>query len=261
MADEHQRQGARGKTPPHAPRRLPRFLPKLALASIVGLGVAGAFFEPYRRTWLRPQPPVPRCAMSAQLALRELEPISGYEPHDTTTGQTVGLTRSEDMAVRCASGISGAFSREITDVFAETDPERRATAARDLFLKRPPGADHDADAAVAYLYARSTIAALPKTPSLGAAADAIEGGYACRFWTRASCARRPLPPVVAMVLGPPSALGLLATLGALAWAGVLRVRDAVRARRRRRSGSVKAPVNAPETATTRDTEEGSAPSA
>lgn len=231
-----------GVAPPRRP--LPRWLGKLALASFVALLVAAAFFEPYRRTWLRRRPRVPGCAMSARVALIEPERVSGYEPHETTTGQTVWLDRGEDIAVRCALMMSERFPREVAGAFAEIDPERRANALRDLVVSRPADADHDVEAYMAYLYAAGAIQPLPRTPAVRAADDAVEEAFACRFWGNRPCARRPRPPLVAMVLGVPSALGLLATLGVLAWAGVLRARDAVRGRRKRRAAEKRAPAKA-----------------
>lgn len=223
-------------------RRLPRWWLKLLIGSFLGLAIAAVVFEPYRTTWLRRAPRLSGCAMAAKRVLLKRELVSGYEPHDTRSGAIVYLTQPDDFAVRCANGVSRALARELAEAFAEVEPARRAAALVEVLRRRGPSAAQDLEAHVAYVFASAALTPLsqelaqdPEQLARVRELDAeIDGLHACRFWRGGECAARPRPPLVALGLGAPSALGLVAALGAGTRALIQRLVDAWRRRRARR---------------------------
>jgi hypothetical protein len=202
-------------------RSLPRWWLKLLIGSLLGLAVAAALFEPYRRTWLRTAPRLSGCATVARRQLLKPERVSGYEPHDTTTGVTVYLDQPDDRAVRCAAGVSSALSAELAEAFAEAAPERRAAALVGVLRRRGPSSAQDVEAHMAYVFASAALTPISqelvgepaKLAGVRALDAEIDGLHACRFWRGGNCAARPRPPVVALGLGAPSAVGLVVAFG------------------------------------------------
>jgi hypothetical protein len=223
-------------------RSPPRWWLKLLIGSLLGLALAAATFEPYRRTWLRTAPRLSACARAAQRALFKPQLVSGVEPHETTTGATVYLTQPDDRAVRCASGASRALAGELAAAFAEVEPDRRAEALVDVVRRRGPSAEQDLAARMAHLFASAALSPIsqelasdPQRLARVRALDAEnEALHACRFWRGGECAARPRPPLVALGLGVPSALGLVAALGLGAHALGRKLASAWRRRRERR---------------------------
>jgi hypothetical protein len=221
---------------PSAPRStaIPRWLWWTLLASLVGSAGGGALFKGYADRWLRPPPQVSRCALYAARTLKDLEQITGVEPHETPDGGTVWLRPGEDRAVRCVHGSSRTSEqgKKLALAFAELDDEARVRGLVQLVRELPEDPTEDRVAYTVYLAVRGAFDAIPaSTPGRAEGRAEIERQMDCRFWRDEPCPDRPGPPVASLVLGVPSVAALLFSLGALA---VALVRKLVARRRRKR---------------------------
>lgn len=204
---------------PNVERRMPRWWRRVLALGLVLSAVAGFFFYRHARVWMRFTPRVPGCTWGASAALREPELVSGYEPHDTSSGVTVGLTGDEDMAVRCAAMLSTELPAKLTTVFAELEPERRAQALLALLRALPPDSAHDAEAELVYLTGSAALEPVAKLPSVREVRVEIDREEACRFYGQGVCPARPPIPIAVWLLGAPGAAGLIAVGGIAARIG------------------------------------------
>jgi hypothetical protein len=220
-------------------RRFVVALGLLAVLSFSGLGVAGVIYQRYAAVWARRPPRPPSCVLASRIGLRKNVDVSGTEPHDTATGETVYLRPNEDRVVRCVSSFSKDLARHFTSAFSETEPERRALmlfkAVRDGVPRDP---SYDREAVAGFLLASAAMKALPKLPEIKAADEELGLLNACRFQMRTPCPSRPPIPVTVWLAGGPSAGGVLVLLGFGVKSAAVRIRDAWRRRRGRRSPAV-----------------------
>ncbi|WP_437648007.1 hypothetical protein [Sorangium sp. So ce362] len=186
----------------------------LALALSLG-AIAGVAYQRYAAVHLRELPKVPRCVRGARVALRRPVVVSGTEPRQTASGETVYLTLGEDLAVACALQFDEALARHLAGALAEQAPAQRAARLLELVHDRVPADPaHDRSASAAYMMASAALRGLPDgAPEVRAAAEAIEQRHACRFATRRGCPTRPPLPVLVWLAGVPAALSLLGLLG------------------------------------------------
>ncbi|WP_437999134.1 hypothetical protein WMF26_03480 [Sorangium sp. So ce185] len=186
----------------------------LALALSLG-AIAGVAYQRYAAVHLRELPKVPRCVRGARVALRRPVAVSGTEPRQTASGETVHLTPGEDRAVACALQFDEALARHLAGALAEQAPAQRAARLLELVRDRvPPDPAHDRSASAAYMMASAALRGLPEdAPEVRAAAEALEQHHACRFATRRACPTRPSPPALVWLAGVPAALSLLGLLG------------------------------------------------
>ncbi|WP_437781447.1 hypothetical protein [Sorangium sp. So ce1097] len=186
----------------------------LAIALSLG-AVAGISFQRYAAVHLRPLPKVPSCVRGARVALRKPVAVSGTEPRQTASGETVYLTLGEDRAVACALQFDEALARHLAGALAEHETAPRAARLVELVRDRVPADPaHDRAASAAYMMASAALRGMPQdAPEVRAAAQEIELRHVCRFATRRSCPTRPLPPLTVWLAGVPAALSLLALLG------------------------------------------------
>ncbi|MGK3997259.1 hypothetical protein [Sorangium sp. So ce1024] len=197
----------------------------LAIALSLG-AVAAISFQRYAAVHLRPLPKVPSCVRGARVALRKPVVVSGTEPRQTASGETVYLTLGEDRAVACALQFDEPLARHLTGALAEHDTAPRAARLVELVRDRVPADPaHDRSAAAAYMMASAALRGMPQdAPDVRAASREIELHHACRFATRRSCPTRPLPPLTVWLAGVPAALSLLALVGLGLAAGAARYR-------------------------------------
>ncbi|WP_437689984.1 hypothetical protein [Sorangium sp. So ce176] len=186
----------------------------LALALSLG-AVAGVAFQRYAAVHLRALPKVPSCVRGARVALRRPVAVSGTEPRQTASGETVYLTLGEDRAVACALQFDEPLARHLAAALAEQETAPRAARLVELVRDRVPADPaHDRAASAAYMMASATLRGMPQdAPEVRAAAEEIELRHACRFALRRSCPTRPWPPLLVWLTGVPAALSLLALLG------------------------------------------------
>jgi hypothetical protein len=225
--------------------RMPGWWRRVLPLALCMLAVAGGFFYQYARVWMR-TPGVPGCAWGAAAALRAPELVSGYEPHDTLSGVTVGLTGDEDKAVRCAAMLSSELPAKLTTAFAELDPERRAAALLALLRAIPPDPAHDPQAELVYLTGSAALEPVTKIPAVHDASAELDRLDACRFYGRGPCPSRPAIPLPVWLLGVPGALGVITVsgfgarvggAGAWGWWRRRRERKGARTRSRTRAGA------------------------
>lgn len=193
----------------------PRILVLLVAVILPLAAVAGVTYQRYAAVHLRDRPRMPRCVLQARAALRKPTSMSGSEPRQTVTGETVYLTPNEDRAVACAFQIDEPLSRRLATALAEQDPGRRAAellkAARDEVSPDPA---HDPQALAGYMMSTAAMRALPEElPEVRAASDELELLLACRFDTRKPCPTRPPIPRLVWITGVPAASGALLLIG------------------------------------------------
>ncbi|WP_437288671.1 hypothetical protein [Sorangium sp. So ce406] len=186
----------------------------LALALSLG-AVAGIAFQRYAAVHLRALPKVPSCVRGARVALRRPVAVSGTEPRQTASGETVYLTLGEDRAVACALQFDEPLARHLAGALAEQETAPRAARLVELVRDRVPADPaHDRAASAAYMMASAALRGMPQdAPEVRAAAEELELRHACRFALRRSCPTRPWPPLLVWLTGVPAALSLLALLG------------------------------------------------
>ncbi|WP_437814503.1 hypothetical protein [Sorangium sp. So ce1078] len=186
----------------------------LALALSLG-ALAGVAYQRYAAVHLRALPRVPSCVRGARVALRRPVAVSGTEPRQTASGETVYLTLGEDRAVACALQLDEALARHLAGALAEQAPAQRAARLLELVRDRvPPDPAHDRSASAAYMMASAALRGLPEdAPEVRAAAEELDQRHACRFATRRPCPTRPPLPVLVWLAGVPAALSLLGLLG------------------------------------------------
>ncbi|WP_437279502.1 hypothetical protein WME90_02800 [Sorangium sp. So ce375] len=189
----------------------------LALALSLG-AIAGVAYQRYAAVHLRALPKVPICVRGARVALRKPAAVSGTEPRQTASGETVYLTLGEDRAVACALQLDEALARHLAGALAEQAPAQRAARLLELVRDRVPADPaHDRAASAAYMMAAAALRGLPDdVAEVRAAADEIERHQACRFDTRRPCPTRPPLPVLVWLAGVPAALSVLGLL----WIGL-----------------------------------------
>jgi hypothetical protein len=220
-----------------------RMLGAALLACLVGVAFAGWSYWRYASTYLRDPPTkMPACALAVGRLLRKPATVSGTEPHDDIHGNTVYLTKNEDRAVRCASGIDRDLARRLTTAFGEQEPELRGLELLKILRDIPPGREHDVRAHAAYRMADGAMMALPELPETKAAAEELDLLHACRFSTRMKCPTRPGVPVLVWLVGIPSAMGLLFVISVPARALFTRLVERIKARRNRAPAPAKPPA-------------------
>jgi hypothetical protein len=206
---------------PSAARRLM----VIGLVALGLLGVSGKTFWSYRSAYLRPTPKMPACVLVARRKLRQEELISGTEPHETPSGETVYLTPNQDSAVRCAKMVDVDFGRRLTGALIEVEPEKRALELLKLVRDVPADPAFDRQAMTAFHMSSAGIGSLPQQlPEVKAASDEVDLLHACRFNTRMKCPTRPPIPWLVWASGAPGAAGALYVLGVVSVSGVRRLR-------------------------------------
>ena len=186
----------------------------LLALTLAGGGIAGATYARYAAEHLRKRPGLPRCAIAARVQLRKPATVSGTEPRDTLTGETVYLTPDQDKAVSCASTIDKDLSRQLAGALAEPDPARRAAALTTLVRDQAEAPRADLRTATAFMMASGALRSLPKElPEVKAANDEINRIYACRFDTKLQCPTRPPMPALVWITGVPAAGAALGLVG------------------------------------------------
>lgn len=216
-------------------RRVARWLIPLGVLTVTcGVGAALAY-RSYADEHLRTAK-APRCAIDARVYMKQQALVSGTEPHDLPSGETVYLTEPEDHAVRCAKGISKELGAHLTAAFTEQQPELRALELLKVVRDRvPPGKEHDREAATGYYLARAAMQTIPDLPEKKAAIDELELLHGCRFDTTRECPTRPGPSPWIWVSGAVAAIGLL-TLGKIGGSSLItRIRAALRRRAARKA--------------------------
>lgn len=216
------------------PRKLVLFI--VIVVSLVGLGAAYLSYSAYAAVWRRPVARTPKCIYSARIILRKPSLISGSEPYPTDSGEMIYLTEKETLAVHCLTQVSSPLAKRFAKAFTETEPSLRAGELVKILRDVPPDEAHDREAAAAYFVGAGAISALSSDiPAVKAADEEMDAIHGCRFLTRLPCAKRPSIPVLVWLTGVPSAIGALAVIGALGYAGVLRLRSRWRARKAKRA--------------------------
>lgn len=189
----------------------------LALALSLG-AIAGVAYQRYAAVHLRALPRVPSCVRGARVALRKPVAVSGTEPRQTASGETVYLTPGEDRAVACALQLDEALARDLAGALAEQAPAQRAARLVELVRDRVPADPaYDRAASAAYMMASAALRGLPDdVAEVRAAAEELDRHHACRFDTRRPCPTRPPMPALVWLTGVPAALSLLGLL----WIGL-----------------------------------------
>jgi hypothetical protein len=221
--------------PPPPARRDARWLVPLGVLTVIFSFVTALAYRSYAEEHLR-KAKAPGCAIDARVYLRQQALVSGTEPHDLPSGETVYLTEPEDHAVRCAKGISLELGARVTAAFTEQQPELRALELLKVLRDHVPSDKaHDRHAATAYYIVRAAMQTIPDLPEKKAALDELELLHACRFDTKMKCPTRPgLSPWV-WVSGAVAAMGLL-TLGKIGGSSLItRIRAALRRRAARKA--------------------------
>jgi len=220
---------------PPPPRRDVRWRIPLAVLTVV-CGVAAVLsYMSYADEHLR-KAKAPRCSIDARIYLKEQALVSGTEPHDLPSGETVYLTEPEDRAVRCAKGISLKLGAHVTAALTEQQPELRALELLKVVRDHvPPDKEHDREAATGYYIARAGMQTIPDLPEKKAALEELELLHACRFDTRSPCPTRPSLSLWVWVSAAISAMGLLTFAKIGGSSLITRIRAALRRRAARRA--------------------------
>jgi hypothetical protein len=193
------------------------FIVGLLALALAGGAVAGLQYQGYAAVHLRRPGKLPSCLFKSSIGLRKPALMSGTEPRESATGETVYLTEAEDRAVGCAYLIDLKLSRQLASILAEQDPALRAQG----FLKlvrddTPADPTFDSRAYAAYVFASSAFRTLPQdSAEIRAALDELELLQICRFDTRRPCPTRPPIPLVVWMTGVPAAAAVLG----LGWIG------------------------------------------
>ena len=225
------------------PRRLPaRWLPPLAVLTVICGAAAGLSYRSYAAEHLR-KAKAPRCAPDARIYLREPALVSGTEPHDLPSGETVYLTEPEDRAVRCAKSMSLDLGARLTAAFTEQQPELRALELLKVVRDHVPrDAAHDREAAAGFYIARAAMQTIPDLPEKKAALEELDLVHACRFDTETTCPTRPALPAWVWLSGAVSAMGLLTFAKIGVSSLITRIRAALRRRAERRAAEPAGPA-------------------
>jgi hypothetical protein len=221
---------------PALPRSAPaRRAIAVALASAVGLAIAGGTYVRYASVWLREKPGTTRCVMAGSMRLPTPLLVSGEAPRTTDTGETVYLDDVLDDAVGCLAQRDASLAPTLAGALAEPDPDQRAAKLLALVKGVPADEAHDGVFFTAYRLAYAALQALPRTDRVIATDYALLEAYGCRFAVEDKCPARPPMPKVVIALGAPSAGAMAAALAFGLVAGVKALTRRARAWRARRA--------------------------
>ncbi|MCC6552008.1 MAG: hypothetical protein IT372_03165 [Polyangiaceae bacterium] len=240
------------------PRRILPLVVALLAVALGGGALAAAQYRAYAAVHLRLPRRLPSCVLKARTALRKPALVSGTEPRDTDTGETVYLTPAEDRAVACAILIDKKLAGQLARALSQHDPAPRAQTFLSIFRDEiPPGPDFDRQATAFYRIASGALHVLPPDDEEAlAASNELDQLYACRFDTRRHCPTRPPMPAVVWLTSTPATAALLGLLwlGGSAGAAAIGSWWARRKQRRSPTGSGSATGSDSETGSETDSE-------
>lgn len=186
----------------------------IGVVSFLGAGTSFYFYKRHADVWLRHPPRMPSCIFFARRVLAREETISGSIPHMAPDGNMVYLRPNEDRAVTCMARLSPPTATLFAAAFAELDPDKRARALAAILRDHiSPDPSADAQAVAAWLMTTAAFRALPKKPEIELLQDELDQRNACRFALHSPCPSRPPIPMRVWVIGAPSSVGLVFSIG------------------------------------------------
>ncbi len=186
----------------------------LVVGSLLGTAVTFFVYKRYADVWLKRPPRMSSCVMISRRLLSHEETVSGSIPHMAPDGTMVYLRPTEDRAVTCMSRYSPRTASFLAAAFAEADPDKRARALAAILRDHvSTDASADSEALAAYLITTAALRPLPKTQEIEDLRHELEQRNGCRFDMQRPCPIRPPMPVLVWILGPPSLIGLVVSLG------------------------------------------------
>jgi hypothetical protein len=186
----------------------------IVVASIMGAATTFYFYKRYADVWLRSPPRMPACVLLARRLLSHDENVSGSIPHMAPDGNMVYLRPAEDRAVRCMGRVSTSTASVLAVAFAEVEPDKRARALAAVLRDHvSTQSSADAEALAAYLITTAALRSLPKNKEVDDLRAELDERNACRFAMRSQCPSRPPIPILVWILGAPSSVGLVLSVG------------------------------------------------